>query len=1288
MSDYLMRLWRFNLAIAVFLAMPTVWAAVSNDGLIAHYQFDNNVNDSSGHNNHGSNDGFSSFTTDLFGKSYRALQLNGETHQDVITVNDIDDLYFTEALTVVAWVKIDKDGVLIQQGGFCPEQGRSFYFHITNGRLKMSVFGGSGSQGVDVVSHNAIPQDGQWHHLAGVFDHGQITLYIDGHQQGTNSGNFTGMADSLDRISIGHIYSYCDDASEGYANHEEYAFAGAMDDLRLYKRALSEKEIEAIVALEKWLIAHYEFDNDLSDSSGHENHGTNEGLSSFTTDMFEKANSAIQFNGETHQDVISVDDINELYPTNELTVAVWVKIDKTGVIVRQGGFCPENGHSFDFQITKDGHLMMSVFGGSGSNGVEVVSDKGIPPDGNWHHLAGVFSRGQITLYIDGHQQGNDSGNFEGMADSIDRISIGHIYSYCDDASEGYANNEEYAFAGAIDDMRFYNRALSEYDIEAICCKPQASFSCEEIDNTDYSEQAKRWLVDCDASHSSVYGGYLTEYHWTISKPDGSSDTFNGAKQTFEFDIDKATYRIKLTVTDNSGRTSQPKQGEIKIRSPSPVAQFTATPDKGSVPLTVTLDATTSYDPDGTIVKYDWITTTTIEPGKKSSVTLDKPMTHNITLTVTDNEGETGSVAKKVTVCQANMTVTDEEGNEIKDTASLVAPVILKLEASDSTKYQWTTECEQSDTTLTDHLEKNATLIFASYGRCTVKLSITDKDDCKADTDQVFEIKAKPIAIINKTEVLPFSCVREDKLPLKLSLDAGEYSPYLSDYSYDPDGNISQYEWKVCPGDKTDCAKPELQIGVGQTAEIPVEKIGLYTVMLKVTDDDGLTSDETLRKIELENFPVKNCPPVPVALVKPTFAKGPPLIVELDGSQSYDLYGEYGDEIAGYEWLSYPDSQQIAEGKKASFTNKESGENFIILKVTDKQGATKTSEPMKVIVNHPPIADFTFTSQPAEKTESGQFTVKVDGSASSDSDGNITRYQWNSSDGQTAEDKTAKFTYNKPNKYAITLTVTDNHNVTATAPEKIVHFRPIADFITKNIIIRPEADGKFLLNLDANASYDPDGGTIERYDGIVIYPNGTRVPFNEEFQYSATNHYIDECGDYQMILTVTDDEGTQSDPITQPIKINCQPEAQFEVFQPTFDAQFTIILDGKDSSDTDGEIVKYQWEVCPTEENPGQCKTVPNQQVVPVEFERCGEYYAVTLTVTDDLGAATKSPVKTIKINCLPKPVFTPHFLFGHLPVGLTLDASDSCDPDGEITDYQWTVKGCDQDRSLWAHKQS
>ena len=42
-----------------------------------------------------------------------------------------------------------------------------------------------------------------------------------------------------------------------------------------------------------------------------------------------------------------------------------------------------------------------------------------------------------------------------------------------------------------------------------------------------------------------------------------------------------------------------------VRNQLPVARLSATPRQGPAPLTVRFDARSSYDPDGTIIAWDW-----------------------------------------------------------------------------------------------------------------------------------------------------------------------------------------------------------------------------------------------------------------------------------------------------------------------------------------------------------------------------------------------------------------------------------------------------------------------------------------------------------------------------------------------------------------------------------------------------------------------------------------------------------------------------------------------------------
>jgi len=75
-----------------------------------------------------------------------------------------------------------------------------------------------------------------------------------------------------------------------------------------------------------------------------------------------------------------------------------------------------------------------------------------------------------------------------------------------------------------------------------------------------------------------------------------------------------------------------------IVNQSPIATHDVSPREGQAPLQVFLDASLSYDPDGSIVSYQWSVNGQILSGKKTSITFDKAGSYPVFLTVTDGEG--------------------------------------------------------------------------------------------------------------------------------------------------------------------------------------------------------------------------------------------------------------------------------------------------------------------------------------------------------------------------------------------------------------------------------------------------------------------------------------------------------------------------------------------------------------------------------------------------------------------------------------------------------------------------
>jgi len=110
------------------------------------------------------------------------------------------------------------------------------------------------------------------------------------------------------------------------------------------------------------------------------------------------------------------------------------------------------------------------------------------------------------------------------------------------------------------------------------------------------------VVTFNASASADPDGTITSYAWDFG--DGGTATGVTALHTF---ASQGAYVVQLTVTDDGGATDS-STAAILATAPGnqvPVASFTADPLKGFVPLTVDFDASASYDPDGSIVAYQW-----------------------------------------------------------------------------------------------------------------------------------------------------------------------------------------------------------------------------------------------------------------------------------------------------------------------------------------------------------------------------------------------------------------------------------------------------------------------------------------------------------------------------------------------------------------------------------------------------------------------------------------------------------------------------------------------------------
>ncbi|MBM4029916.1 MAG: LamG domain-containing protein [Planctomycetes bacterium] len=192
--------------------------------------------DSSGRHHHGALVGNPQWQP---GRSGGALAFDGL--DDCVAIKDAPDFDITREITVACWVKIAGFDIpwqaVIAKGNQAwriirPRTGRNIEFACTGVRTGVSA---PNTDWGNVFGKTAV-DDGQWHHLAGVYDGTHVRLYVDGRLDASIEGTGTlNVTDSY--VLIGA------NAEDGW-NY----WHGLIDEVRVYSYALSPDEVKELSA--------------------------------------------------------------------------------------------------------------------------------------------------------------------------------------------------------------------------------------------------------------------------------------------------------------------------------------------------------------------------------------------------------------------------------------------------------------------------------------------------------------------------------------------------------------------------------------------------------------------------------------------------------------------------------------------------------------------------------------------------------------------------------------------------------------------------------------------------------------------------------------------------------------------------------------------------------------------------------------------------------------------------------------------------------------------------------
>ncbi|MFC1483469.1 LamG-like jellyroll fold domain-containing protein [Candidatus Neomarinimicrobiota bacterium] len=402
--------------------------------LVAYYPFSGNANDESGNGNDGTEHSVT-LAEDRFGRVDSAYSFSGgyiSMPTDASILNTPIDQY-----TFQAWIRSTSSTGnpqnVFETHTQAPSGNREIYFEAD--MPAPMRFGITDVSGADhqVVSNSL--ELNTWYQVVGTYDGSKQKIYIDGELQ-----------DSLVWSSSFTINS---GAELGKDMEGGQYFQGQLDDIRIYNRALSAAEINSLYHEKGWdpdLLVHYPFNGNANDESGNGNNGTVDGATQ-TTDRFGNASSAYSFDG--------VDDYiyTPVRPVSgALTISLWMKSNSSvafsGLVLSHDGI-KKTGLLLNNPATQ---LRFTLQTTTAQNAV-VAADQNYLDDA-WHHVVGSYDGTELVLLIDNVVRGTVA--LTGDVDLGDTFRIG--------TDEAFADRY---YSGIIDDIRIYNRALSEAEVEAL-----------------------------------------------------------------------------------------------------------------------------------------------------------------------------------------------------------------------------------------------------------------------------------------------------------------------------------------------------------------------------------------------------------------------------------------------------------------------------------------------------------------------------------------------------------------------------------------------------------------------------------------------------------------------------------------------------------------------------------------------------------------------------------------------------------------------------------------------------
>ncbi|MBN2273746.1 MAG: hypothetical protein JXR41_11045 [Bacteroidales bacterium] len=298
----------------------------------------------------------------------------------------------------------------------------------------------------------------------------EAVVLHDGATEGTNPGQYAAGSKAEFETVIDAAKTVIDD---DYTS--EATVAAVITQLSTAMEVFKSKKIEPVSS--EYVIAHWLFNGDATDASGNGHDGTlKSGHTNFYTagspvepvlvaDRFGNAESAYYFDKGANIEVPYSTDLN---PSEELAVSVWIKMesqDNNDYIISLDRWI-----GYKLNLQSEDKLYFTIRKQTDPDTWEFVVDEDSNPftvnANEWTHVVCSYAKEGITKFFANGEKVREfeSGVTGNLMQVTKNLCIGQELPTADYISEA-ADATDGFFKGTMDDMRLYNKALT--DAEAL-----------------------------------------------------------------------------------------------------------------------------------------------------------------------------------------------------------------------------------------------------------------------------------------------------------------------------------------------------------------------------------------------------------------------------------------------------------------------------------------------------------------------------------------------------------------------------------------------------------------------------------------------------------------------------------------------------------------------------------------------------------------------------------------------------------------------------------------------------